>query len=51
VGCAEQLDYLARLIADGGGAGYQRGAYEIAGMDGLLRALIGASSSVSEPSH
>jgi glutamate---cysteine ligase / carboxylate-amine ligase len=47
LGCAEQLDGLATLIAGGGGAGRQRAAYEIAGMDGLLRALIGASSEAS----
>jgi carboxylate-amine ligase len=47
LGCAEQLDGLAMLIADGGGAGCQRAAYEIAGMDGLLRALIGAASGAS----
>jgi carboxylate-amine ligase len=48
LGCAEQLDGLATLVADGGRAGRQRAAYEIAGMDGLLRALIGASSGASE---
>jgi carboxylate-amine ligase len=51
LGCAEQLDGLATLVADGGGAGRQRAAYEIAGMDGLLRALIGASSGAELTSH
>ncbi len=37
--CAGELDRLPALLARGGGAGSQRGAYEIAGMDGLLREL------------
>jgi carboxylate-amine ligase len=37
--CAEELDGLRGLLARGGGAGRQRAAYEIAGMDGLLREL------------
>jgi carboxylate-amine ligase len=39
--CEEQLDGLAALLALGGGAGRQRAAYAIAGMDGLLRELTG----------
>jgi carboxylate-amine ligase len=37
--CADELDGLPALLARGGGAGRQRAAYEIAGMDGLLREL------------
>jgi carboxylate-amine ligase len=37
--CAEQLEQLPALLERGGGAGRQRAAYEIAGMDGLLREL------------
>jgi glutamate---cysteine ligase / carboxylate-amine ligase len=37
--CAEELDGLRGLLARGGGAGRQRAAYEISGMDGLLREL------------
>lgn len=37
--CADELDRLPALLARDGGAGRQRAAYEIAGMDGLLREL------------
>jgi glutamate---cysteine ligase / carboxylate-amine ligase len=37
--CAEELDGLPALLSRGGGAGRQRAAHEIAGMDGLLREL------------
>ncbi len=37
--CTEELDGLPALLSRGGGAGRQRAAYEIAGMDGLLREL------------
>jgi glutamate---cysteine ligase / carboxylate-amine ligase len=37
--CREELDGLPSLLARGGGAGRQRAAYAIAGMDGLLREL------------
>ncbi len=37
--CEEELDSLSALLERGGGAGRQRAAYEIAGMDGLLREL------------
>jgi hypothetical protein len=33
------LDVVPRLLARGGGAARQRGFYEIAGMDALLRRL------------
>jgi glutamate---cysteine ligase / carboxylate-amine ligase len=39
LGCAGELDRLPALLARGGGAGRQRAAYEIAGMDGLVREL------------
>ena len=35
--CTEQLDALSALLGRGGGAGRQRAAYQIAGMDALLR--------------
>jgi carboxylate-amine ligase len=39
LGCAAELLRLGELISRGGGAGRQRGYYEINGMDGLLRNL------------
>jgi gamma-glutamyl:cysteine ligase YbdK (ATP-grasp superfamily) len=39
LGCAGELDGLPALLMRGGGAGRQRAAYEITGMDGLLRDL------------
>jgi glutamate---cysteine ligase / carboxylate-amine ligase len=39
LGCAEELERLPALLERGGGAGYQRSAYAIAGMDNLLREL------------
>ncbi len=39
--CGQDLDGLAGLLALGGGAGRQRAAYEIAGMDNLLREITG----------
>ena len=39
LGCDAELDDLAAIVESGGGAGRQRAAYEIAGMDALLRAL------------
>jgi glutamate---cysteine ligase / carboxylate-amine ligase len=44
LGCEEALDGLPALLERGGGAGRQRAAYEIAGMDGLLRRLTALSS-------
>ena len=35
--CTDQLDALPALLERGGGAGRQRAAYQIAGMDALLR--------------
>jgi carboxylate-amine ligase len=37
--CGAELDALPALLARGGGAGRQRAAFAIAGMDGLLREL------------
>jgi carboxylate-amine ligase len=37
--CVAELESLSSLLESGGGAGRQRAAYEIAGMDGLLREL------------
>jgi carboxylate-amine ligase len=42
--CEESLNALSSLLEHGGGAGRQRAAYEIAGMDGLLRELTAVSS-------
>ncbi|MEA2313943.1 MAG: glutamate---cysteine ligase / carboxylate-amine ligase, partial [Solirubrobacteraceae bacterium] len=42
--CADELARLPQLLARGGGAGRQRAAYEIAGMDGLLRELTKLTS-------
>src|SRR5208282_2788802 len=39
LGCADELAMLPELLARGGGAGRQRAAYAIAGMDYLLREL------------
>jgi len=39
LGCTEALSSLGSLVERGGGAGRQRGAYAIAGMDALLREL------------
>jgi carboxylate-amine ligase len=44
LGCVEDLAGLQSLLARGGGAGRQRAAHEIAGMDGLLRKLTELSS-------
>jgi carboxylate-amine ligase len=39
LGCADELDLLPALVERGGGAGRQRAAHEIVGLDGLLREL------------
>jgi glutamate---cysteine ligase / carboxylate-amine ligase len=39
LGCVADLAGLPELVRRGGGAGRQRAAYEISGMDGLLREL------------
>jgi glutamate---cysteine ligase / carboxylate-amine ligase len=48
--CAEELDRLPLLLATAGGAGRQRSAYAIAGMDGLLRELTQMTSAGAPPS-
>jgi carboxylate-amine ligase len=48
--CAEQLEQLPALLERGGGAGRQRAAYEIAGMDGLLRELTRLTGASAAPS-
>ncbi len=45
LGCGEDLDRLPALLSRGGGAGRQRRAYEIAGMDGLLREMTALTAS------
>jgi glutamate---cysteine ligase / carboxylate-amine ligase len=40
LGCSEELAALPGLLQHGGGAGRQRAAYEIAGMDAVLRHLL-----------
>jgi glutamate---cysteine ligase / carboxylate-amine ligase len=40
LGCAGELAALPKLLRHGGGAGRQRAAYEIAGMDAVLRHLL-----------
>ncbi len=39
LGCEQELEGVKDLLERGGGAGRQRAAHEIAGMDGLLREL------------
>jgi carboxylate-amine ligase len=41
--CVEQLEVLPQLLERGGGAGSQRAAHEIAGIDALLRELTDAT--------
>jgi carboxylate-amine ligase len=49
LGCADQLMELTPLLRRGGGAGRQRGAHAIAGMDGLLRELTGLTGRRGDP--
>jgi carboxylate-amine ligase len=44
LGCAEELEVVPRLLERGGGAGRQRAAHEVAGMDALLRDLIATTA-------
>jgi glutamate---cysteine ligase / carboxylate-amine ligase len=44
LGCVEELGALPELLRHGGGAGRQRAAYEIAGMDAVLRDLLELTS-------
>jgi hypothetical protein len=47
--CVEQLDALPALLDRGGGAGRQRAAYGIAGMDALLRDLTELTGADTAP--
>jgi carboxylate-amine ligase len=47
--CEEQLELLPGLVARGGGAGRQRGYYEIGGMNALLRELTRVTAGGEEP--
>lgn len=49
LGCGSELEALAPLVADGGGAGRQRAIYEVAGMDSLLRALLELTAGSDRP--
>jgi len=52
LGCERELEALPALLARGGGAGRQRSAYAIAGMDFLLREMTRitcAAASAEEP--
>jgi carboxylate-amine ligase len=52
LGCSDRLDGLPALLARGGGAGRQRDAYAVAGMDKLLRELTALTSAGAErPVH
>lgn len=42
--CSSELARLPELLAQGGGAGAQRAAYEIAGIDAVLRQLTGLTA-------
>jgi glutamate---cysteine ligase / carboxylate-amine ligase len=46
--CIDELELLPELVAVRGGAGRQRSAYEIAGMDGLLRELTSSSGAATQ---
>jgi carboxylate-amine ligase len=47
LGCVTELEWLGTLLARGGGAGRQRAAFEIAGMDGLLRDITGLTGTTA----
>jgi len=44
LGCADELARLPELLQRGGGAGMQRAAYDIAGIDGVIRELLQRTS-------
>jgi carboxylate-amine ligase len=48
LGCVTELVGLPSMLTRGGGAGRQRAAYEIAGMDGLLRELTALTAEGSD---
>jgi glutamate---cysteine ligase / carboxylate-amine ligase len=47
--CAVELDGLRALLVRGGGAGRQRSAFEVAGMDGLLRDVTRLTGALANP--
>lgn len=47
--CTDELAGLPAMLIRGGGAGRQRAAYEIAGMDALLRELMSCTRAALEP--
>lgn len=47
LGCVSELAGLPAILTRGGGAGRQRAAYEIAGMEGLLRELTALTAESS----
>ncbi|HEX4186608.1 MAG TPA: YbdK family carboxylate-amine ligase [Solirubrobacteraceae bacterium] len=49
LGCEAELERLGSLLADGGGAGRQRTAFEIAGMDRLLREMTELTGGAGSP--
>jgi carboxylate-amine ligase len=50
LGCVEQIDALPYILEHRGGAGMQRAAHEIAGMDTLLRELMKTTAAGTTPS-
>jgi carboxylate-amine ligase len=40
LGCEDELEWLQRLVGDGGGAGRQRAVHAREGIDGLVRWLV-----------
>jgi glutamate---cysteine ligase / carboxylate-amine ligase len=51
LGCADELASLPELLRRGGGAGMQRAAYEISGIDAVLRDLLARTGGGSSPEH
>jgi carboxylate-amine ligase len=51
LGCGAQLEHLRTLVAHGGGAARQRNAYEIGGMDALLRELTALTGKPDAHGH
>jgi len=51
LGCRDELNCLPALLRRGGGAGRQRAAYAIAGMDGLLREMTRITGGSATSSH
>jgi gamma-glutamyl:cysteine ligase YbdK (ATP-grasp superfamily) len=49
LGCEAEIERLGALLSGGGGAGRQRTAFEIAGMDGLLREMTELTGGAASP--